>query len=312
MKKTFIKVGALAICAMLAPVFTSCGSDDDDEPFGRPDVPSITEPGGISGNETYVRLTSLGGLPIYYDNQGRVEGVGNYLDIDYSRGKILMEDQEMNIKFNGKGYIKEISGAWDYEDEGDRYKGSGKMEFYYDGDGHLHEYKVNSTEIEYEDGEKTSYKEGFTYTCTWKGGNLVRVNGEGYETEDGETDRYNEGFVYQYGDRHNKYYQMPLCITEYLLDADEFMVLAAAGLFGYGPANLPNGGIESDDDGYEDSFSVRFSLNENGSIAREIFDNSSVTWGYSEYTRGMFVEQPAPKKNAMRSLFVRSAKRAVK
>ena len=306
MKKTFIKVGALAICAMLAPVFTSCGSDDDDEPFGRPDVPSITEPGGISGNETYVRLTSLGGLPIYYDNQGRVEGVGNYLDIDYSRGKILMEDQEMNIKFNGKGYIKEISGAWDYEDDGDRYKGSGKMEFNYNGGGNL----IESTEIEYEDRDKTYYEEGVTYKCTWQGGNLVRVNGEGYEKEDGETERYNESFIYRYGDRQNKFFQMPFSVTEYLLDADELSVLAAAGLFGYGPANLPSGGVESDDEGYESSFSVRFTLNKNGSIAREIFDNSSVSWDYSEYTRGMFVEQPAAKKHSVRSIFVRSAKRA--
>lgn len=312
MKKTFIKVGALAICAMLAPVFTSCGSDDDDEPFGRPDVPSITEPGGISGNETYVRLTSLGGLPIYYDNQGRVEGVGNYLDIDYSRGKILMEGQEMNIKFNGKGYIKEISGAWDYEDDGDRYKGSGKMEFEYNGDGNLVKYRVSSTEIEYEDRDKTYYEEGFTCTCKWQGGNLVRVNIEGYEKEDGEMERYTGATTYDYGTRLNKYYQMPLSISVEILDSDEFMALAAAGLFGYGPANLPTGGHEIDEDGYEGSFNVRFSLNENGSIAREIFDDSSVTWGYSEYTRGMFVDQPAPKKNAMRSLFVRSHKRAVK
>ncbi len=310
MKKTFFKVGALAICAMLAPVFTSCGSDDDDEPFGRPDVPSITEPGGISGNETYVRLTSLGGLPIYYDNQGRVEGVGNYLDIDYSRGKILMEGQEMNIKFNGKGYIKEISGAWDYEDDGDRYKGSGKMEFKYTGDGNLIEYKIDSTEIEYEDRDKTYYEEGVTYKCKWQHGNLVRVDGEVYEKEDGETERYNESFIYRYGDRQNKFFQMPLSVTEYLLDADELSVLAAAGLFGYGPANLPSGGVESDDDGYESSFSVRFTLNNNGSIAREIFDNSSVSWDYSEYTRGMFVEQPAAKKHSVRSIFVRSAKRA--
>lgn len=310
MKKTFIKVGALAICAMLAPVFTSCGSDDDDEPFGRPDVPSITEPGGTSGNETYVRLTSLGGLPIYYDNKGRVEGVGNYLDIDYSRGKILIEDQEMNIKFNGKGYIKEISGAWDYMDEGDRYKGSGKMEFDYNGDGNLVKYKMDSTEIEYEDREKTYYEEGVTYTCKWQHGNLVRVDGEVYEKEDGETERYYESFIYRYGDRQNKFFQMPLSVTEYLLDADELSVLAAAGLFGYGPANLPSGGVESDDDGYESSFSVRFTLNNNGSIAREIFDNSSVSWDYSEYTRGMFVEQPAAKKHSVRSIFVRSAKRA--
>jgi hypothetical protein len=310
MKKTFFKVGALAICAMLAPVFTSCGSDDDDEPFGRPDVPSITEPGGISGNETYVRLTSLGGLPIYYDNQGRVEGVGNYLDIDYSRGKILMEGQEMNIKFNGKGYIKEISGAWDYEDDGDRYKGSGKMEFKYTGDGNLIEYKLDSTEIEYEDRDKTYYEEGVTYKCKWQHGNLVRVDGEVYEKEDGETERYNESFIYRYGDRQNKFFQMPLSVTEYLLDADELSVLAAAGLFGYGPANLPSGGVESDDDGYESSFSVRFTLNNNGSIAREIFDNSSVSWDYGEYTRGMFVEQLAAKKHSVRSIFVRSAKRA--
>ncbi len=310
MKKTFIKVGALAICAMLAPVLTSCGSDDDDEPFGRPDVPSIIEPDGITGNDTYVRLTSLGGLPIYYDNQGRVEGVGSYLEIDYSRGKIAMEDQEMNIKFNGKGYIKEISGAWDYEDEDGRYKGSGKMSFEYNGDGNLIRYEVSSSETEYEEDGKTYYDDGFTYTCKWQGGNLIRINGEGYETEDGETDRYNESFVYRYGDRQNKFFQMPLSLTEYLLDADELSVLAAAGLFGYGPANLPTGGVASDDDGYEGSFTVRFSLNENGSIAREIFDNSSVNWGYSEYTRGMFVEQPTAKKYSVRSLFVRSAKRA--
>lgn len=302
MKKTFRMVGAAALCAVLMPALSSCGSDDDDEPNGGPDIPGIEEE-GPSGVSTPVRLTSIGGVNIYYDDKGRVERVGRDVIIDYSDGTIRLDDDEvMNIKFNGKGYISEVSGSWDYEDEDGRTKGGGKMKFSYNGSGNLVKCESSSNETYWEDGYKYNYSETLTMDAEWKDGNLEKIEATEVEKEDGETDRDYMLTTYAYGDQLNKYYQMPLALSYGFFDDEEISVLAAAGLFGIGSKYLPSALAEIDDD-YTHSNRVSYTLNDNGSIAREYFDNSGVNWNYSEITRGAFDAAPAKKAN-VRSIFV--------
>ena len=301
MKKTFRMVGAAALCAVLMPALSSCGSDDDDEPNGGPDIPGIEEE-GPSGVSTPVRLTSIGGVNIYYDDKGRVERIGNYVEIDYSKGTIGLEDGEMDIKFNGKGYVSEISGSWDYGVDDGRAKGSGKMKFTYNGSGNLVRCNSSSNETYYEDGYKYSYSETFTMDAEWKDGNLEKIEATAVEKEDGETDRDYMVTTYAYGNQINKYYQMPIALSYGFFDDEEISVLAAAGLFGIGSKYLPSALAEVEDS-YTDSYRISYTLNDNGSIAREYFDNSAYNWNYSEITRGAFDAAPA-KKADVRSIFV--------
>lgn len=307
MRKTFRTVGAFALCAVLLPVFASCGDDDDNVPGDGPDIPAISDD-GPSGEVSYLRVSSVGNYRIYYDEKGRVQGVGSGLYIDYSNGKFEVEDEVANVKFNGKGYISEISGSWNYEDEYGSYKGNGKMTFSYNGSGNLVKYVTSSKETEYSDGMKYNYDESFTTECKWTGGNMVRATCEGYERDEEGTDRWSEQYVFEYDQEKNRYYQMPLSVSSVLDVNDEWLALAAAGLLGRGPANLPSTCANVDEDGEVDSYIINFRLNDNGSIAREIINNSSIDWGYDEYTRGMFDEQPV-KKHMVRSLFKRGGDR---
>lgn len=293
-------MGAAALCAVILPAFVSCG-DDDDEGNGTPDVPVIEED-GPSGVSTPVRLSSLGGVSIYYDDKGRVESIGKYVDINYSKGTIQMEDEVMNIKFNGKGYVSEISASWDYEDEGDRSKGSGKITFKYNGSGNLVRCESSSNETYYEDGEKTNYSETLTMDAKWKSGNLESVEAVETEKENGVTDKDYLITTYVYGDTPNKYRQMPLALSYTLFDDSVWSVLAAAGMFGIGSEYLPASFAEVDDD-YTDSYRVNYTLNDNGSIATEYFDNKAIDWSYSEITRGAFDDVPMKKTN-VRSIFI--------
>lgn len=296
MKKTIRMFGAAALCLSFLLGFTQCKDDND-----APDVPGITIDDG-SGTMVPVRLSSFGGDPIQYDEKGRVECVGNYITINYSKGIMEFDDEVLNVKFNDKGYISELSGSWDEEDEDGRYKGSAKAKFSYNSDGNIVKIQLTSDETAWEDGEKYNYSETGSTECIWKSGNLEKVEDTSIEKEDGETDKYHTVTTYQYGDMLNKFYQTPMALS-YSWQLDEMYVLAAVGLFGVGPEYLPVSGVEVDDD-YTDNYRYTYYLNDNGSIATEYINYTRIDWGYEEITRSAFNAAPAHKVN-LRSIFVK-------
>lgn len=285
MKKTLRIAGALALCFTMIPVVSSCGDDEDGN-----------EPGG--GNSVVVegtgtRLVSLGGMRIKYDEDGRVYRLGSndeFMEIDYKKGVIKYSDSEdyeeadIKVKFNSKGYISSLSQEWDYEDEDEWSKGKGSASFSYDGDGHLVKVTMSSSEEykDYEYNEYGKYNEELEIENTWSEGNLVKVveNGKELGDDDGD-DIWRQVCLFDYGMDQNKFLQMTVSQSDYMLGDTDFDILAWVGLFGVGSKDLPSR-IDGDDEGYKFTDELRFTLNENGTIASEFDGDDTYIYGYDD------------------------------
>jgi hypothetical protein len=305
MIKTLRTISALALCVIIAPVFTSCGDDDNDEPGNG----AIVE---IDGT----RLTSMNNAAITYDRDGRLTRIASpySISINYDEGTITtLDDYEegaLDVRFNGSGYISELSNSWDYTeiDGGDKYqyKGSGKMRFSYNREGNLIRIDCSNSEIEkdFSDGTTEKFSEEYTVSYKWENGNLVEVVESGKENEDGYVDNWTDSYVISYGNESNKFLQMPMNLSYIAFDESGFQVLATAGLFGNGPVKLPNYISESDDEGYESGHSIDFTLNDNGSIASETGSYRPFYYGYSAFSRSAASSEDNIKFN-VRNLFVK-------
>ena len=272
--------GAFALCAVMVPAVTSCG-DDNDEPGN----------GGSAVVMDGTRLTSINNALIQYDSEGRVARFGSrsdYGEIDYRNGILHLSDDDeygdMNVRFNGAGYISQLSQDWDYEDDGERWQGSGKATFSYDGDGHLVKVNISSSESyrDYEDGESGKYTEEYTVDLSWRNGNLMTITQRGEENEDGDRERWEEVYDLTYNLQENRYLQPTISQFESILDESEYTILACAGLFGIGSELLPSKIVESDDDGYTHTTNLTFNLNANGTIASERDNYNTYIYGYSD------------------------------
>lgn len=280
MSKTF-KWAVLFASAALMTGFTACGSDDDgDEPDG-PDTPTAT---------VGVRLYSVGGTSFSYDNQGRVDGYrsryGEYASIDWENGVIESSDSEdgepINFKTNGKGYFTEFSQSWNYKEDGDSYKGSGKMKFSYDKQGHLTKISVSMSESGKEDGESYKYEETSEIEYTWKDGKLVKGVCETIEKEDGEKDVYKTTANVAYGLKENLFNQYCLSLASDVIEFD-FGDFALVGLLGVGPAQFPAViETEEDDNGYNSSSTnnISISVNQVGLIETESSSHGYYVYSY--------------------------------
>lgn len=293
MKKTLRTIGALALCAVLVPALGSCGGDDDDD-----------EPGGGGVIELDgTRLTFYNNLTLNYDSEGRFKSVTlpynqstKLLEIDYSRGSIILLEgteymDEMEVRFNGRGYISRLSSSWDYteNDGGDRYHsvGSGEMTFDYNGDGNLTSIECRSSETEkdLDDGSVERFDEHYTIDYEWRDGNLVRALKEGVESESGDPDyHWSMPYTFKYGNQRNVFLQTPGSIAYVGFDDSVIQILAAVGLFGNGPEMLPTRFTETED-GEMESHNISFTLNSNGTIAYEDNGEYTYTYGYSDITR---------------------------
>lgn len=302
MKKTFRIIGAMALCAVIAPAFASCGDDDDDN--GDIDVPETMDG---------TRLSAMNGSLISYDAQGRlVSAASPYsFQIDYSAGKIYLgsdDDEVMNIRFNGHGYVTEMSAKWDYKEDDEHYVGSGKMSFSYDKNGHL-------TGVSTESKEKVTDDEGSwndTYKSRtevkWNGSNLSSVVTNGEENEEGDVETWFSQYDYSYADEQNVFQQMPMSISGSYTNDDEYMLMAAAGLFGKGPAYLPNSiDVKINNDGHADTgtVSVAYSLNTNGTIAWERFGSYQYHWVYNNVSSSKAPAKVKAEKRHVRDFFVK-------
>ena len=293
MKKTLRIVGATLMCA-LVPAIVSCGGDDDGP--NVPDGPS-NSPGGINDGTEQVEgifLTSVNGVSINYDAQGRVSSLRdsyNSLIFDYNTGKVIISDDgdivEMNVGFNGSGYISKFSQKWNYKDEDGQYSGSGSGSISYDNAGHLTKIYMKSNETYRDEDGSGKYSDEETYTFNWKNGNLVSVKVSGYENEDGEIYKWTDTYDIDYSATVNQFKQVSYNLYEEVIDNDQWAVLGCAGLFGVGTTYLPVSmeyeTVDTEDHNYGDTYGFTYGLNSNGTIDYERMGSNSTTYyGYDK------------------------------
>lgn len=289
--------GLMAVCAM---TLSACGDDDDDDNGGggsasSVDIPLVKEGGLLLTSISEQRGSSydMDTYYIYYDAKLRpYKYSSNYEDlliIDYDKNKMDMPDwsgaSNLSLSFNSKGYITKVKGSWSFSDDGENFSGSLEWSASYDNNGHLTEMTTNEEEKSDEYNDKGTSK----MTLSWSDGNLVSYKSESkWFDEDGELDEYSSTGTFTYGTQLNKYKQYPAVIS-----VDDVGGLFNMGLFGLGPNMLPTSYKEVyveeyNGQNHEHSYNSNstFTLNDNGSIATEIWSGDNGTakyvFGYSD------------------------------
>lgn len=291
--------GFVALAALSIPMLTSC---KDDEPGNGDDAgKDIID---IDGQ----KITAIGSYRISYDSKGRVTEVTtnngyDVFEIDYSNGKIIMDDEEGTIKFTKEGYISEISQSYEDTEGSYTYTGNGTLKFSYK-DNHVMSISSTYKEIQTNsNGEKINWEGSESATLTWSNNNLVSSNNKFIEYYNGEVYEEEEySFSVTYGNVANKYHQFPISLADFIFDYEEMDVLIALGLAGHGPAYLPTAIQEN---GNDYSYDLKISLNSNGSIDTESYVYETYNYVYGKVsTKSAFETIANPKKINVRNLFV--------
>lgn len=290
--------GLMAVCAI---TLSACGDDDDDDNGGggsasSVDIPLVKEGGLLLTSISYQSGSSsyMDTYYIYYDAKLRpYKYSSNYEDlliIDYDNSKMDMPDwsgaSNLSLSFNSKGYITKVKGSWSFSDDGENFSGSLEWSASYDNNGHLTEMTTNEEEKSDEYNDKGTSK----MTLSWSDGNLVSYKSESkWFDEDGELDESASSTgTFTYGTQLNKYKQYPAVIS-----FDDEGGLFNMGLFGLGPNMLPTSYKEvyvevynGQNHEYRSNSNSTFTLNDNGSIATEIWSGDNGTekyiYGYSD------------------------------
>ena len=281
-KKFFLSVMPAVALAMCAFTFTSC--DDDDDEYRMPTGPAATYAGKL--------VTGVGSYKFHYDDNNRCYKVtssyGDVVMIDYKRGTISLEseDEEFRVSFNGKGYITNMSGSWSDRDGEVTVKGSGSISYLYDGEGRLVSHKESASESGTYNGYRYSYNESASMSCKWVDGDLVSVLIRCDENEDGDKSWYTDEYTITYDKMNeNAERQFPVVFGDFF--GDDYYTLAMVGMFGKGPAHLPETVIdEYEENGgstYTDRYNVSFGLNYDGTIDWERINGSAYTYSYMTY-----------------------------
>lgn len=311
--KIFKRMGFIALAAMCVSSVSlySCKDQDkeeDDEPIN-----------GGSGNESVIinfdgqRLSSIGPYFIYYDNSGRVseiEGGDINCEFNYSKGTFTYNGETGQMKFNNKGYISELSYPWNDIDGDYLYTGTADYKFNYDGN------RLSSIDMEYEDSYKNlqtnivNYYEGtISENLNWEKNNLVTTSIREIGYINGDKGVWHTEYDVEYGSKTNEFNQIPIVIMDYALVADQILgVLGAVGLLGEGPVNLPVSIDEIDEGRYDYTVNVSFSLNSNGSISKETYDDETINYRYSKFsTKSADILKPN-NQNSNRPSFLKNKK----
>lgn len=266
MKKFKLTV-AMSVCMACGVMMTSCDKDSKD-----PGNDSIVNVEGT-------RLSQVNNDYIYYDSKGRISAIelqyADEIKFDYSKGKLYMDNydelEEMDMKFNGDGYISELSASWDEKDDYGKYSGHGKLRFSYNGSGNLTKVEEENDESykDYESGESYKYTYKASRTLTWKNGNMISVVEKGTENEGGDVDKWEDEYSIDYSDYANEYYQNVAAVSCLVLESDLYIDMAMAGLFGKGPAMLPESCHAYWDYGGTSTYRFDYTINNLGAITRE-------------------------------------------
>lgn len=282
--------------------FVSCSSDDDDDNGGGSASSANSEITTNDGEK--VRLSQVGYLRFYYDEKGRPESIshsGDFISIDYAKGTIEDDSEEVTYKFclNGSGFISSISGSYDEEGGDYKEKGSGSASYSYDGNGRLTKYSDKGSYSGMEDGEKYSGSYTSTTTLSYDNGKLMKVVASYTEIEDGEkwsgkaicTMEYDDGVMNTLGQHtFGNYYA--------LMEAE----IAGAELYLVGLLGRPSSCLPSkisiqfiyDDDDYTNSKNVSYSFNSDGTLNSE-WGFNTVSYSYNDIpSAAKSVMAPAP------------------
>lgn len=153
---------------------------------------------------------------------------------------------------------------------------SGKETYEYKSSGHGYTYK-GSADVEY----------------VWENDNLmqVKIDSESSGKEDGESfeEDVTTVYTYAYGNQPNPAKQLPYFMGYVITGTEDFGGLfSVLGLFGYGPAYLPTGYIETEtenEDGethtHTNNRSLSFVMNDNGTIKSESMGNNRFVYTYT-------------------------------
>ena len=274
---------AMALCSIS---FTSCSDDDEG---GIPSGPSIT-----FGGEN---LMSVDDYIFWYDGNGRCYKVSDgwnddVVEIDYETGMIRSDDlgTEMNISFNSKGYITSLSASWNLNEDGEKYSGSGKWTFSYNGSGQLTGEKINSKESYSSEYEAYDHSMTLNTTYKWEGGNLMSGSTRMDAKEDGDEYTMTDDFTVSYDETlENPHRQFPRVFYKLFSNGltDSYLHLfGMVGMFGVGPENLPESYEDVfEEEGYEPehfSGTVSYGLNADG-----YFDWERINGYRYDYEYGM-------------------------
>lgn len=307
MKKLLWGTALMVVC-----LFSACNDDDDKIPQG----PTITYAGKLPSR--------IGNYSFVYDDNNRCIQVKEYSyvygEIDYDKGILIMDEEEgAKVSFNSEGYITGCSASWNYNEDGDSYKGSGKISFSYNGNGQLVSYSESSSESGTEAGESFSYQGSYKATYTWKDGNLIKVVIKEEETEDGE--KYESGSTYtiEYGNEENELGQYTLGQAK-VLNIGDADVFALVGMFGkasaYFPVSYTEEYYEKDSEqNYENEYSenMTYVFNTDKTIKTEYINGNPYSYSYVAIDNDNSVGRsllPSDKKNSnLRSFFMRHRER---
>ena len=246
-----------------------------------------------NGNE--FRVTGVGPFQYLYDGSGALSSivVGVYsCDTQGNRFTMILEDGKLiyTITRCEDGFITKIHTVSNVSYSDGSYNNSDVTTSYsYNSSHQLSECSATWSESMYEKSYEESFSATGTYqfNYTWEDGNLVQVFFEnrvsGEENGESFTAVGTCTHTFQYGSQVNTSKQFPYFMGESGILGDDLGFLSAAGLFGYGPANLPSEHTEVWDDGYEqetygDTFS--YALNDNGTIRTETYGGSNVNYQY--------------------------------
>lgn len=281
---------ALAVAALFGGSLISCSGDGD----SYAPTPKITDKDGNT-----VQVTNAGGLQFTYDESGKLVSMSNgnktYVLQD---GKFAFEVSEgkttgkVDVYLNSDALISKIEVEMEVSEDDEYEKNEMTIEYSYDSR-RLDECEA-SGKGEYKSGKHSySYNGSADVEYVWKDGNLTRVeiDSDSSFKEDGESGDEDVTIVYDYtyGQQANPAKQLPYFMGYVITGTEDFGGLfSVLGLFGYGPASLPTGYVETEtenEDGethtHTNNRSLSFVMNDNGTIKSESMGNNRFVYTYT-------------------------------
>lgn len=232
-------------------------------------VPAITGTDGVAYQ--LLRFDGDTNYPWYeYDEKGNLVRLGDgdfVLDVSGKTVKTKDRTDEdythtYQVTTNNKGYITGTSLNVNIVDSDGSETYSGKATFTYNNKDQFIGYEWSVSGFYTEDGEKVPISASVKKTFIWENDNLVKTEWTEAASEYGETYTERGSSTITYGSQVNPCRQVPASFIRIFGDGwwEGFWHLAPLGLFGVGPANLPN---------YVNGNPVSYTLNTNGTIATE-------------------------------------------
>ena len=251
-RKHFLSVAVMLASVVLGGSLASCSGDDD----SYIPSPTVTDK---DGNK--VQVTSVGNIRFSYDENGKLTSMSDGYDtytLEDDKFSFEYDEGEAEVFLNSDALITKI------EVSQPSVNGKATIEFSYS-DRRLK--KLSGTI------KSSSFKQTSKVDYTWENGNMIR-GVVSTKMESGKySEDYNARWDFTYGTTQlqtNYSTQLPFYMGETMTDLDALGGLfSILGLLGYGPAYLPSGFTETEDDESPSTTNFSFTQNSNGTINTE-------------------------------------------